>query len=128
LRLSAARAQCPGEQFTSPNVERTEKVLPEPVYVEQPTPSMQNVCVSQSTEKELEPKSNAQPVFEVAARTSESVLLFTAQVSVALLQMGQANGAFAPAPASPPPSLDAIPPHAPTKQHPTNPAIHRPTH
>lgn len=64
--------------------------LPEAVYFEQPKPSMQNVCVSQSTEKELEPKSKAQPVFEVADRTKLSVLLLSMQVSFALLQIGQA--------------------------------------
>lgn len=102
-----------GEQLTRPNEEFTEKVLPDAVYFAQPTSSMQNVWLSQSIENALEPKSKAQPVFEVAARTRLSVLPLTTQLSCALLQMGQANCAAPPLPpeAPPVPSLSTTPPH-----------------
>ena len=51
---------------------------------------MQKVCALQSTENELESKLKAQPVLEVLVRASRSVLPFTTQLSLALLQMGQA--------------------------------------
>jgi hypothetical protein len=111
LRRCAAQFLA-GEQFTRPNEELTENVLPDAVYLEQPRPSMQNVCVVQSTEKELESKSKAQPVFDVAARTKLSVLPLTTQLSLALLQIGQAYCVAAPEPPAPVPSLSTTPPHA----------------
>jgi hypothetical protein len=98
-----------GEQLTLPNEEFTEKVLPEAVYFAQPTPSMQNVWLVQSMENALDPKSKAQPVFEVAARTRLSVLPLTMQLSCALLQRAQANCGAPPLP--PVPSLSTTPPH-----------------
>jgi hypothetical protein len=106
--------------------------LPDAVYFEQPKPSMQNICESQSTENEFEPKSKAQPVFEVAARTKLSALPFTVQLSLALLQIGQAYViVLLLAPPVLVPSLSTTPPHAPTEpknraQKP-NPESHRTT-
>ena len=80
----------PGEHCTGPSSVFTVKPLPLVWYEEQPKPSMQNVCVSQSTEKALEPKSKAQPVFELAARVSVSMFPFTLQLSFAFEQIGQA--------------------------------------
>jgi hypothetical protein len=122
-----------GEQFTRPREELTENVLPDAVYLEQPIPSIQNVCVPQSIENELESKLKAQPVLDVAARTKLSVLPFTTHVSLALLQMGQAYCGAAPEPPDdvPPPSLSTTPPHpaAPASDHPRtpNPKIRRTT-
>ncbi len=123
-----------GEQFTRPREELTEKVLPDAVYLEQPIPSIQNVCVPQSIENELESKSKAQPVLDVAARTKLSVLPLTTHVSLALLQIGQAYCCAAPEPPEGvlPPSLSTTPPQAlaPASDNPRspNPKIRRTTH
>jgi hypothetical protein len=115
-----------GEQLTRPKLELTEKVLPDAVYCEQPMPSMQKVWVPQSTEKELESKSKAQPVFEVAARTNVSILPLTVQLSLALLQIGQAYVCVGPDPPLAP-SLSTMPPHAAESTRRPNPEIRRTT-
>jgi hypothetical protein len=103
-----------GEQLTRPREEFTEKVLPDAVYLEQPIPSIQNVCVAQSIENELESKLKAQPVLDVVTRSKLSVLPLTTHLSLALLQMGQAYCGAAPEPPDdvPAPSLSTTPPHA----------------
>ena len=134
LALTLTRAYLLGEQFTAPKLDLTEKALPEAVYFEQPMPSMQNVSLSQSTENELESKAKAQPVFDVASRTSVSLLPLTTQLSLALLQIAQANCALVPeVPADDPGlSVSTTPPHAPapTSDNPIqpNPNSHRTTH
>jgi hypothetical protein len=111
----------------------TENVLPDAAYFAQPMPSMQKVWVSQSIEKELESKSKAQPVFDVASRTRVSVLPLTAQDKLALLQIGQAACTAAPAPPTLLlPSLSATPPQPPAsdarkKHREPNPEIRRTT-
>jgi hypothetical protein len=125
-----------GEQATRPKLESTEKALPDTVYWEQPMPSMQKVWLAQSIENELESKSKAQPVFELAARTKWSVLPFTTQLSLALLQMGQAYcGAVLALPAAEvPASPVTAPPQAAmpalTSDSPIeiSPKLHRTTH
>ena len=88
---------------------------------------MQNVCVSQSTEKALEPKSKAQPVFELAARVSVSVFLLTTQLSLAFAQIGQAYVC-----AGAPPLLVSLvsttPPHALCKSQSNPPSINPENH
>jgi hypothetical protein len=98
-------------------------------------PSMQKVWEPQSIENELEPKSKAQPVFDVAVRCKLSVLPLTTQLSLALLQTGQAYCGLAPAlpAADVPESLSTTPPHAPapvpTSHNPSMPCpnVHRST-
>jgi hypothetical protein len=80
------------EQLTRPKLELTANALPDAAYFAQPIPSMQNVCVVQSIENELESKSKLQPVFEFAVRTRLSVLPLTMQLSLALPQIGHAYG------------------------------------
>jgi hypothetical protein len=93
--------------------------------------SMQNVWLSQSTENELESKAKAHPVFDVASRTSVSVLPLTMQLSLALLQMAQANCALAPEVPAEELSVSTAPPHAPApaSDNPSqpNPKSHRTT-
>jgi hypothetical protein len=120
-----------GAQLMRPIAELTENVLPEAVYFEHPKPWMQKFCEPQSTENELESKSKAHPVLELLVRSKVSVLPLTTQLSLALLQMGQAY-CWAGDPELPAePSLSTTPPqalrHRTDQQTKTNPGNHRTT-
>jgi hypothetical protein len=69
----------------------TVMVLPAVVYFRQSLPSKQNIWLGHSIEKELESSPKAQPVFERELRVNASSPPLTRQVSLALLQIGQAG-------------------------------------
>jgi hypothetical protein len=98
-----------------PRLESTEMELPDELYFEQPRTPTQKVWVEQSMANELESRSKLQPVFELVERTKLSILPFTVQRSLGLLQMGQAAVGADPAPAADvPSSVVATPPQAAT--------------